>query len=502
MTAIQRIVAALIVSLLFVSPATAQTAQLKVRGQTRYVHGINQAWFFGRYSNDLGLNPLHPEWGSGYNSTQANAYLADIARMRCNVVRVWLFEGCEGLSFDASGYVSGVQSNFLTNLIDLVNKANANGLALELVFLNHTLKDEFGQILPGGATIKNFINDATARQRFIDNAIAPIASQFNGNLGVFGYDLINESNIGSDNGSYTWANMRTFASQAATKIHTLAPGTQVTMSTQWYAFGDQANHPFWYGGLGLDFYEYHEYSNSPNLPTKQAWLDKPLLLGEYGPSSPNTATEAQQNTSTGTYIQQAKDRSWAGSLAWEYWHSAGNGENITLTEGGNQNWESSGWTIKGWGDTFFGSLIPLVTVYGDSLATDWQDWSWSTTTNQNNTSPIKVGSKSLAVTYTAGWGALSLRKGTAQSTSGYTSLKFWVHGGTGSNKSISVYIQTTDSGAGGSVVNVTAVAGTWTEITVNLSSLGSPASIKRINFQNNSASSQSTISFDDIRLVP
>lgn len=501
MNAIQRIVATLAVCLLM-AQAFAQTAQLQVRGQTKYVHGINQAWFFGRYSNDIGLNPLHPDWGTGYNGTTVNNYFADIARMKCNVVRVWMFEGCEGLSFDSSGYVSGVQAAFLTNLTDLVNKANANGLALELVLLNHTLKDEFGQTLPNGATIKNFITDSTARQRFIDNAITPVVNQLKTSPAIFAYDLINESNIGADNGSYNWAAMRTFASAAATKIHTLAPGTQVTLSTQWWAFGDQANHPNWYGGLGLDFYEYHEYNTSPNLASKPTWLEKPLLLGEYGPSSPSTASEAQQNTATGAYIQQAKDRGWAGTLAWKYWHSAGNGENITLTEGGNQNWESSGWTIKGWGDTFFGTPPATITIYSDSLASDWANWSWSTTVNFSNTSPVRVGSNSTAVTFTAGWGAFSMRKGTAQSTSGYTKIKFWVHGGTGSNKSLTFSTQNADSGGNSSSVTVTAVANTWTEITVNLSSLGNPGTIKRINIQNNSASSQSVIYFDDIRLVP
>jgi endo-1,4-beta-mannosidase len=348
---LRAVVGAIVCLLLLGTAARAQRADLKVRGQYKHVHGVNVGWFFGRYSTDLGLNPLHPDWGNGYSQSQADAWLADMKRMRINVVRVWLHEGLEGLTFDSNGYVSGVQPGFLTNLDHLVGRANYHGLALYLTFLNHDLVDQFGQRLPNGATVKNFVTDATARQRLLDNALGAIASRYRNNLGVFGYDLINEANIGADNGSYNWSQMRTFASQAAAKIHNVAPGSQVTMSTQWYAFGDQANHPYWFGGLGLDFYDYHEYNNAPNLPSRASWLDKPLLLGEHGPT---TWDEASQRNASDKFIEQAAYRNWAGNLSWMYWHSPGSGESIVRTPGGNQDWENLAWSIQWWGINRFG----------------------------------------------------------------------------------------------------------------------------------------------------
>ena len=104
--------------------------------------------------------------------------------------------------------------------------------------------------------------------------------------------------------------------------------------------------------------------------------------------------------------------------------------------------------------------------------------------------------------WAAGWAALSLRKGTAQSTSGYTSVKFWVHGGTGSNKSLQFYSQTADDSGSSPAVPFIATINTWTEITIPLSSLGNPATIKRINFQEAAGAAQSVIYFDDVRLAP
>ena len=145
---------------------------------------------------------------------------------------------------------------------------------------------------------------------------------------------------------------------------------------------------------------------------------------------------------------------------------------------------------------------PSLTIYGDALASDWSNWSWGATVNLAGTSPVRVGSRAANVTYQGGWGGFSLRKGAALATSGLRALVFWVHGGTGSNKSLRVFTQASDSGAESSAVLVTAIANSWTEITVPLSSFGSPSSIKRISIQNNSAVSQPTLTFDEVRLVP
>jgi endoglucanase len=149
----------------------------------------------------------------------------------------------------------------------------------------------------------------------------------------------------------------------------------------------------------------------------------------------------------------------------------------------------------------FNGATPAVTIYGDALAADWANWSWSATIDFNGTNPVRVGTRAINVTY-QGWGGLSLRKGTAQSTSGATALRFWVHGGTGAAKSLRVSTQTADAGAESGSVVVSAPASTWTEIVVPLSALGSPASIKRVNIQENSGATQPMMTFDEIRLAP
>src|SRR5690242_2536781 len=66
-------------------------------------------------------------------------------------------------------------------------------------------------------------------------------------------------------------------------------------------------------------------------------------------------------------------------------------------------------------------------VYDDALRNGWQNWSWATT-NLSNANPTHSGTASIGVTATA-WQALYLHHDPFD-TSIYTSLTFWIHGGT------------------------------------------------------------------------
>lgn len=148
-----------------------------------------------------------------------------------------------------------------------------------------------------------------------------------------------------------------------------------------------------------------------------------------------------------------------------------------------------------------GTSNPEISIYDEALATGWEDWSWTTTNNFANTSPVKVGEHSLSATYTEGWAGLSFRNPTPLATSGYTALRFWVHGGSGANKEINFFTQINESAAPSPSSYFTATAGTWKEVTIPLASLGNPTVIGRITFQNNNPAAQSAIYIDNLQLV-
>lgn len=181
----------------------------------------------------------------------------------------------------------------------------------------------------------------------------------------------------------------------------------------------------------------------------------------------------------------------------------------------NQRWVTIGRLFVGifllmgalWLGKFAG--VPVATVqaadtdlvvYGDALASNWQDWSWSSSVNFNNTTPHHAGATAVAVTLQA-WAGLSLRAPSPLNASSYNAITFWVHGGASGARQLQLYLQQTDSGSEGTHVNVDAPAGVWTQYTLSMSALGNPSTIARINLQDRSGAAQPTFYVDDITLI-
>jgi uncharacterized repeat protein (TIGR01451 family) len=136
-----------------------------------------------------------------------------------------------------------------------------------------------------------------------------------------------------------------------------------------------------------------------------------------------------------------------------------------------------------------------VVVYDDGLASGWVDWSWGTTVDRSNTSPVHSGTASIAVTYTAAWGGLYLNASSVD-ISAYDTLRFWLHGGSAGGQDISISIN-----QNGSSYQVTATAGTWQEVEIPLSELGSPTTVSDLIWQENAGSAQATFYLDDVAFV-
>ncbi len=134
-------------------------------------------------------------------------------------------------------------------------------------------------------------------------------------------------------------------------------------------------------------------------------------------------------------------------------------------------------------------------IYGDALGTGVQDWSWNTTVNAANASPVQAGTHSIAVTYTAAWAGLYLHLDSAQSTTGYDRIRFYVRGGSGTAQ-LSFAVDGTQAGAA-----ISAAPGSWTLVERSLGSLGAPATIQELQWQDTTGAVQPTFYIDSITLV-
>jgi fibronectin type 3 domain-containing protein len=140
----------------------------------------------------------------------------------------------------------------------------------------------------------------------------------------------------------------------------------------------------------------------------------------------------------------------------------------------------------------------VLVLFDEALGTGWLDWSFGTARNFAATSPVKTGTRSLAVTYQESLVDLKLRyQSIAGVSSGpYRALRFWVHGGVSGGQRIRVGVNTNY----GAVYDFTAVANQWTLIEIPLSTFGSPASIYELRFTENSYGPQPEFYLDEIAL--
>ena len=149
-----------------------------------------------------------------------------------------------------------------------------------------------------------------------------------------------------------------------------------------------------------------------------------------------------------------------------------------------------------------GPLETAAVIYDDSLAIDWQDWSWNVTMDFANASPKFTGNTSMAVTFDAPWAGVSLHAPHKLHTKLYSAINFRIHGGSSGTRALRIFIYPeADKDEASFSVPFDAPAGTWTEMTIALSDLGSPPTIDRINIQDVTGALQPTFYIDDMRLI-
>jgi hypothetical protein len=136
-------------------------------------------------------------------------------------------------------------------------------------------------------------------------------------------------------------------------------------------------------------------------------------------------------------------------------------------------------------------------VYADVLAADWANWSWGSTLNVAVASPRHGGTYALSVRYDSAWAGLYLHSSIGYAPALFDRLSFWIHGGTTGNQHLVVVA----NGDTAHAVAVTPTANTWIQVTIPLSSLGSPALLTDLYWQDASGGAQSVYYLDDIQLL-
>jgi hypothetical protein len=306
---------------------------IAVRGACGFIKGANLAWLDGAYSNYLGVDPHNPSWGVSYNSTSMNAHLADMHNMGITVVRLWLFQDDQGCTLDSNGNVTGVTSTFWSNLDNTVQLAGNNGISLYFTLNN------------GRADLQE---NSTLLSNFINNAVVPLVQRYKGNQSVWAIDMMNEidGTVAGSTGNYTttgstWSEAQNYMRTVASAIHSTDSNRLATTSSGWHAWNNLYAE---FRGLGLDFYDYHQYADNGSIPTASSLgMDKPIYVGETGQSTARF-NDATQNTAVYNFFNNGRNTGYAGVGIW-YYDFAADGNYLQMLET-NGSWRTIDYTLQ------------------------------------------------------------------------------------------------------------------------------------------------------------
>lgn len=143
-----------------------------------------------------------------------------------------------------------------------------------------------------------------------------------------------------------------------------------------------------------------------------------------------------------------------------------------------------------------GSSVPPIIIYDDALTSAWNGWvggGWGGTKDENNTSPVRSGTKSVKIDYTSGGYGVPWQLGGANiSLAGYTSLKISIFAdATATGKSINIGFNEQDG------KTITLAAG-WNDLTIPLSQISSATTLSYLYIKNFSATGAFTIYVDNL----
>ena len=282
-------------------------------GPAKFILGCNLPWLDGRMGWDIAF---HEEWGYGFDQARVEAIFADLQEMGFVAVRWWLFADCRaGLQFDADGKVTAVQPEVFDHLDIILNELCPKyGLKLYLCLLSSLVNTEhFG-----------IITHPEKRRSYIEHAIKPLAKRYQNNASLFAIDLMNEPEADMRGRYGNWipkgtdeATIRTFLRECADAIHIVAPNMRVSVGSGWHTSENLQRGM--YHKLGLDFYDFHIYNDSGNLPPlERLGLDAPCIIGEFNVPLQKTLDEEKQAEAIDRFLREAVLKGYAGAFFWCY----------------------------------------------------------------------------------------------------------------------------------------------------------------------------------------
>jgi len=325
--------------LFFISSTRLSAQLINYNGKGYYLNGVNIPW--NLYSQDFGTHYL---WGAQYDSAWFENAFAQCEIYGINCTRFWLHtDGATSPEFDANGFVTGLDTNFFSNLDDLFMRAQRHHIMVIPSIWDFSMMNNDSALGKYAGMHANLIQDTNRTRSYINNALIPMVQRYANQCNLLAWEIINEPEWGM-NVAYAGTTtqnvnaneMQRFVGMCAEAIHQYSTKmvtvgsaslrynsdkfdiTTPCVANYWkdQAIKNAYNKPLAF----LDFYEVHYYDWMNGIisfdPYKSGcqvsyWLlDKPTLIGEsQGNSTKHSPNNMLYNAFTGNY---------AGVLFWSF----------------------------------------------------------------------------------------------------------------------------------------------------------------------------------------
>lgn len=317
--------------LLFCSTTKLFSQLINYNGKNYFINGVNVPWHL--YSQDFGT---HYQWGAQYNGLWYDSVFAECESYGINCARFWLHtDGATSPEFDATGSVTGLDTNFFSNLDDIFSRALKHHIMLIPSIWDFSITNNDAALGMYGGMHATLIQDSSKTRSYINNVLIPMVQRYDNQCNLFAWELINEPewsmNIpfaGTTTQNVNANEMQRFVGMMAEAIHQYS-SKMVTVGSASLRYNsdkfdvttpcvgnywkDQAIQSTYNKPLArLDFYEVHYYdwmngaiSFDPYkscCPENYWQLDKPVLIGEsQGNSNKHTPNDMLYNAYTGNF---------------------------------------------------------------------------------------------------------------------------------------------------------------------------------------------------------
>jgi len=301
-----------------------------------YINGVNAPW--KSFGSDIGT---HYQWGPLYSPTFFTTFFQECKSYGVNCVRLWIH--CDGRSspeFDDNGFVTGLDTNFLSNFDDLLKIAASNNvMVMPCLWSFDMTKDFTADAGKYAGKHADLIQDTAKTRSYINKALIPMVSHLANSCNLFAWEIINEPEWSIQGPGNTVqlvdsVAMQRFCAMIAEAIHANS-NKMVTVGSACLKWCSSRQPPavaqYWSDSAFkkaynkpkafLDFYQIHYYDwmfnadwgYDPFQATKTPayWkLDKPALIGE-SPAAAGKYTMKQM-------VDAAFANGYAGIMPWSY----------------------------------------------------------------------------------------------------------------------------------------------------------------------------------------